>query len=1073
VLEDVLAAYSALSRGAAPQLAHRPPYRQYVAWLRSQDMTRAERFWRRGLAGFAAPTPLAVDRLALVPPGRGSGSRELYLPADASGRLRAFARQHRLTLNTLVQGAWAILLSRHAGRDDVVFGTTVSGRPVELPRVEAIVGMFANNLPVRTRVAPDGAVLTWLRSFQDELAQVRHYEHCSPQQVQAWGGVPWSVRLYDTLVVFQNYPAERSPGTGPAAGLKIEPYHGRLETNLPLTLVAIAQDRLKLRLLYQRRRFDDATAEGLLDQLRDLLDAVTTRPDLPAPELARAGAAAAVEAGDGRPPGIVRILGDLSRSAPDAVAVACGDAALSRAALADRVRRLAGDLEARGLRPGDVAALCPEPGVDQVVALLAVLETGDAAAQAAPLADVCAALARRLDLGTHQVWLAAAPLWETGGVDVLAALLAGTRVELPEPREGLAPVLRRSRSTIVLSTPGQWKDLLAAGCECQRHRIAVTCGEVPARGLADLLLTRFSSLWAAFGTPQLGACAALWRIPPGDGPIAVRDPVGGTRIEVLDRHRRPAPAGVPGEVRVNGAATGIGARRLPDGGLELLGRGPATPGEVGRGEVEALLRRRPETLEAAVADVDDGERVAYLAVGPAPPFDHAAARRDLRRALPEATLPSTFVVLPALPRTPGGCIDRAALPPADTSGGRVLHSLVPPRDPLQLELAQIWEELLDVRPIGIRDEFFALGGHSLLAVRLMVRIRERFEEELPLATLFQYPTIEKLAELLSRRGNAPRSSALVPIQPRGTKRPFFCVHGIGGEVLIYYQLARCLGEDQPFYGIQAPSAAELADRFTPLEEMARGYLERIRAVQPQGPYALGGYSFGAVVAFEMAQQLVARGEPVRLIALLDGTSPLIVRRGARRSDAAVLAGLARNRARQAGVDLALDHERLARLPLDEAIDHTLAELRGAGLAPPEIDPAWVRRLIAGVRLREESVHRYEPRKYPGVITLFRSTESEQESAKAWREVGVDATDRTRGWDALAGGRLEVREVPGYHATLLSRPHVRALARQLGACLNETSCLNEASRAAEEAAREKAQAVDPIHASIPRNGEMVA
>jgi hypothetical protein len=468
VLEDVLAAYSALSRGAAPQLAHRPPYRQYVAWLRSQDMTRAERFWRRGLAGFAAPTPLAVDRLALVPPGRGSGSRELYLPADASGRLRAFARQHRLTLNTLVQGAWAILLSRHAARDDVVFGTTVSGRPVELPRVEAIVGMFANNLPVRTRVAPDGAVLTWLRSFQDELAQVRHYEHCSPQQVQAWGGVPWSVRLYDTLVVFQNYPAERSPGTGPAAGLKIEPYHGRLETNLPLTLVAIAQDRLKLRLLYQRRRFDDATAEGLLDQLRDLLDAVTTRPDLPAPELARAGAAAAVEAGDGRPPGIVRILGDLSRSAPDAVAVACGDAALSRAALADRVRRLAGDLEARGLRPGDVAALCPEPGVDQVVALLAVLETGDAAAQAAPLADVCAALARRLDLGTHQVWLAAAPLWETGGVDVLAALLAGTRVELPEPREGLAPVLRRSRSTIVLSTPGQWKDLLAAARRLRR-----------------------------------------------------------------------------------------------------------------------------------------------------------------------------------------------------------------------------------------------------------------------------------------------------------------------------------------------------------------------------------------------------------------------------------------------------------------------------------------------------------------------------------------------------------------------------------------------------------------------------
>jgi thioesterase domain-containing protein len=254
-------------------------------------------------------------------------------------------------------------------------------------------------------------------------------------------------------------------------------------------------------------------------------------------------------------------------------------------------------------------------------------------------------------------------------------------------------------------------------------------------------------------------------------------------------------------------------------------------------------------------------------------------------------------------------------------------------------------------------------------------------------------------------------------------------------VLIFYQLARIMGTERPFYGLQSPHPVDLGEQYTSIEEMAARYVEALVSVQPEGPYLLGGFSFGSVVAFEVSQQLQASRREVALLALIDGTSPLIMQQGAEQTDVAMLAGLARDLARTAGVELALPHEELARLESVAALNLILDRLKSVNLIAPDIEMTWIRRLIQGSRSRTSAVRNYRPSVYPGVITLLRSSEVEAESAKAWREIGVDVRDGARGWDELSARPVEIHYISGHHATMLQEPHVRQLAAQLGACLD--------------------------------------
>jgi thioesterase domain-containing protein len=317
------------------------------------------------------------------------------------------------------------------------------------------------------------------------------------------------------------------------------------------------------------------------------------------------------------------------------------------------------------------------------------------------------------------------------------------------------------------------------------------------------------------------------------------------------------------------------ARSLHDGNIEFLGRVDHQVKirgfRIELGEIEAVLTQYRGVKQAVVsvreASVGDKRLAAYVVPKNELDFSIRDLREFLKGRLPEHMVPSYFVTLTGLPTTPSGKVDRQALPEPVVSEGGGGSGYRPPRDRLELQLAEIWESLLHVEHAGVTDNFFDLGGHSLLAVKLLAQINQSFGRNLPLVSVFQAPTVEQMASLLRQQGWKPLGESLVVVQPNGSNPPFFCVHGIVGCP----RLATYLGQDQPLYGlVQGLDGNRF---FTRVEDLAAHYLKDIKMICPQGPYLLGGYSFGGLVAFEMAQQLRRAGDEVGLLALIDPTTP--------------------------------------------------------------------------------------------------------------------------------------------------------------------------------------------------------
>ncbi|MCP4658832.1 MAG: non-ribosomal peptide synthetase, partial [bacterium] len=349
-----------------------------------------------------------------------------------------------------------------------------------------------------------------------------------------------------------------------------------------------------------------------------------------------------------------------------------------------------------------------------------------------------------------------------------------------------------------------------------------------------------------------------------------------------------------------------------------------------------------------------------------------------------------------------------------------------PRDALELQLTRIWEELLGIQPVGIQSDFFLLGGHSLLAVRLMARIRHQFGRDLPLATLFQHSTVERLAAVLRQQPGEMRRRALVAIRPQGSRPPFFCVHPVGGDVLCYSDLARRLGPEQPFYGLQLPDReGELF--LTTIGEMAEHYLEAIREVQPEGPYRLGGWSMGGLVAFEMARRLAEQNQRVERLVLIDSMAPVADRgKASDTGDAALALSFARDLAGVFGVPVPVSSADIEALNTAEEVLSLLHEkMQAARLVPPDLELSQVVRLFETFRINVRAMERYRAPAFSGRLVLFKA--GERLSKKA------EAPDLE--WGGLAEGGVEIHEVGGNHYSILREPDVEALADGLKEVLN--------------------------------------
>ena len=384
VRTEVFALYDALTGGAEPTLEPVTPFGAYISWLRRQDLSAAEAFWRRKLKGFTPPAPLAFGPAQTSSPEADRGVQEVRLAPELTGALRALARRHRLTLSTLLLGAWATLLSRHAGTRDIVIGVTVSGRPESLAGVEGIVGNFINTLPVRVRVSSDPLV-SWLRQLQAEQLELRQYEHTPLVEVQKWSGVAAGQPLFETIFVFENTAPARPADEEANGPVRVGAARHLFKTNYPLTVQVSPGERLSIRVEYDGRRFGADVIARVLGRLEALLVDFVAAPDRPspAPSFAADGEArrlprewneTRVDYPDSS--SIQELFEVQTRRAPEATALVFEGGRLSYGGLNARANRLAHHLRRLGVGPEVPVGVCLERSAEMVVAVLGILKAG-------------------------------------------------------------------------------------------------------------------------------------------------------------------------------------------------------------------------------------------------------------------------------------------------------------------------------------------------------------------------------------------------------------------------------------------------------------------------------------------------------------------------------------------------------------------------------------------------------------------------------------------------------------------------------------------------------------------------
>ncbi|NET66088.1 MAG: amino acid adenylation domain-containing protein [Moorea sp. SIO1G6] len=533
-------------------------------------------------------------------------------------------------------------------------------------------------------------------------------------------------------------------------------------------------------------------------------------------------------------------------------------------------------------------------------------------------------------------------------------------------------------------------------------------------------------------------------------------PIANTQIYILDKNLEPVPIGVPGELYLGGDGlargylnrpeltsekfipnplcssfserlykTGDLARYRRDGNIEFLGRidnqVKIRGFRIELGEIESVLSTHPHIQQTAVIvteDVPGHKRLVAYYVSQSESLSTKQLREFLFQKLPDYMVPSAFVTLDTLPLTPNGKVDRKSLPAPDGEIARE-HKYVAARTTIELQLTQIWSDVLNLTSVGVQDNFFELGGHSLNAVRLMSQIQQQFQINLPLATLFQSPTIEQLASLLGSSVNT-QNPILVGIKTSGNQTPLFCIHPVGGNVLCYAELARHLAQDYPVYGLQSLGLDGQQQPLTSVEEMASHYIEAIKPIHSQGPLHLIGWSFGGVIAYEMAQQLQAKNEPVALLTLIDSYAPTLIRKPSEIDQAMIVNLLAQDLGGLYGQELDISHETLRQLEASQQVLHLFEQAKQQGIFPSDLEIEQMRSLWEVFQANLAANSYYQPQAYPGSVLLLNASQTSP--------AGLE--DPTHGWGSLVLGDIQTHTITGDHFTIMKAPQVEGLTAEL-------------------------------------------
>jgi amino acid adenylation domain-containing protein len=657
------------------------------------------------------------------------------------------------------------------------------------------------------------------------------------------------------------------------------------------------------------------------------------------------------------------------------------------------------------------------------------------------------------------------------------ALLAGGQIELlPEDvgAQNLIAALKRAENRGLVKITPAHLELLSQQLSSE-EAAGVTKTFVIG---GEALLAENLVLWREFATKTrlineygptetvVGCCVYEVRAEdPKSGPIDIGRPIANTQLYILDGNLQPVPAGVKGELYIGGDGVARGylnrpelsrkkfifdpfsgktgarlyksgdlARYRKDGTLEYLGR--ADDQVKVRGyrielrEIEAALAAHSGVQSCTVLAVEETpgnkQLVAYAVPQPNKSLAVEELKNFLKQSLPEYMVPSQFVFMDSFPLTRNGKIDRKALPAPTHANISAAHEFVAPSTETEKKVAAMWMELLKAERIGIHDDFFDLGGHSLMAIKALSRIREEFGVDLPLATLLQAPTVAKLSALLHKKDEfTPSWSLLVPVRKGGSKPPLFLMHAHGGNVLDYHPLVKHLESDQPVYAFQARGLDGNIIKDATLNEMAAAYVAELRSFQPEGPYFIGGFCLGGLLALEVAEHLTAAGQRVALVIMIQSIHPESM--GFKPDTSAIKRWWFQMRKR---ADLELENfsngrkgylsERLMHLWDVVRVRTSIAykNLTGKNLyMSPELSKLFFFEAL-GVE-HKKAMDEYRPAPYGGDVLVFRAS----------KQLAGLIADENLGWKGTVQGNLEICEVPGHQQNLLLEPNVSNLAKE--------------------------------------------
>ncbi|SOD01822.1 amino acid adenylation domain-containing protein [bacterium JGI 053] len=648
-------------------------------------------------------------------------------------------------------------------------------------------------------------------------------------------------------------------------------------------------------------------------------------------------------------------------------------------------------------------------------------------------------------------------LFDASVPEIFGTLSWGGTLVLVE--NALSPLPPSARPRAAAMVPSVAAELLRDGRLPPSLGTLLLGGEVVTPALARALhatgtVTRVLNLYGPSEDTTYSTCAA---IPLDTRRVTIGRSIARCRSYVLDERLRPVPIGVPGEIWVAGDGVARGyvgrpsltaarffpdpwgppgarmyrtldlGRRLDDGALEYLGRRDAQVKVHGvrieASEVEDALLLLPSVTEAAVDARDDGNGgkrlIAWLVADGGDRPTPAELREHLRERLPEAMVPSVFAWTGPLPRTAGGKVDRRALP--DPAVESAATEPVAPRTELEAKLAEIWAGVLGLERVGVEDDFFDLGGQSLVATRLAARIRAELGRELPLALLLRASTVARLAASLAS-GREEVRPPLIALHPHGVARPLFLGPPGGGHVVCYRKLAALLAPGIPVFGLQARGIDDGQTPMQTVREIAGFFVDAVREAQPEGPYHLGGWSFGGMVAFEMGRLLCAAGAEVGLVAMLDTSIP-----GARDPEETldhvrVLQRIIADLVGWAAAG-AMRLESLRALPPREQALEAVRQVRQKALPESRVDEILSLTAVRQANLR--ALVSYDPEPYPGELTYFRTAASERALPK---DGAVDF------WGSRALGGMTLHRIGGSHGSILEQPYVADVAARLAAAV---------------------------------------